>query len=155
MPRPRKYESHKLEAYEIYMQRKANGEDVSALDIQVDLQGIHPEGTASYRLIANWVKEFKTRDEWQVLLDVLINFFDDCCVIKPSAQVGSTPLYKAYQKWCQDNGEDTITQTMLGTCLGEKGFQKVTIHGRKFWRGIGLLEKQTLDEATEVEEGEV
>ena len=69
MPRPRKYDLQKLEAYSIYTLRKAAGEDVSALDIQVDLEVEHPEGTASYRLITNWVREFKTRDEGQVLLD--------------------------------------------------------------------------------------
>ena len=69
MPRPRKYESHKLEAYDIYRQRKATGEGISALGIQVDLEAEHPEGTASYRLIASWVKEFNNRDEWQTLLE--------------------------------------------------------------------------------------
>lgn len=69
MPRPRKYEVQQLEAYSIYTQRKAAGEDVSAVDIQVDLEVKHPEGTASYRLITNWVKEFNNRDEWQTLLD--------------------------------------------------------------------------------------
>src|SRR5919106_6757074 len=69
MPRPRKYSNHKLEAYGLYQQRKAKGEDVSALDLQVELEELHPEGTASYRLIADWVREFKQQDEWQALLD--------------------------------------------------------------------------------------
>jgi hypothetical protein len=69
MPRPRKYSSHKLEAYGLYQQVKAKGEDVSALDIQVELEVLHPGGTASYRLIADWVREFKQQDEWQSLLD--------------------------------------------------------------------------------------
>jgi hypothetical protein len=69
MSRPRKYEAQKLEAYSIFTQRKAADEDVSAVDVQVDLEEKHPEGTASYRLVANWVKEFNNRDEWQVILD--------------------------------------------------------------------------------------
>src|SRR5918996_2880608 len=69
MPRPRKYSNHKLEAYGLYQERKAKGEDVSALDIQVDLEELHPEGTASYRLIADWVREFKQQNAWQALLD--------------------------------------------------------------------------------------
>ena len=69
MSRPRKYNTHKVEAYDLYTQQKADGGDVSALDIQVLLEEAHPEGTASYRLVANWVKEFKNRGEWQTLLD--------------------------------------------------------------------------------------
>ena len=69
MPRPQKYGNHKLEAYRLYQQRKAKGEDVSALDIQVELEELHPEGTASYRLIADWIREFKRQDERQALLD--------------------------------------------------------------------------------------
>lgn len=69
MPRPRQYEAQKLEAYSIYTQRKAAGKDVSAVAIQVDLEEKHQEGTASYRVIANWVKEFKNSDERQALLD--------------------------------------------------------------------------------------
>ena len=69
MARPRKYEAHKVEAYTIYATRKAAGEESTAVDIEVDLEGEHPEGTASSRLIVNWLKEFKNSDERQTLLD--------------------------------------------------------------------------------------
>jgi hypothetical protein len=69
MPRPQKYRYHQLEAYSLYQGMKARGEDVSALDIQVELEELHPEGTASYRLIADWVRTFKQQDERQALLD--------------------------------------------------------------------------------------
>ena len=74
MPRPKKFPQHKVEALEIYTGRKAMGEGVSALDIQVELEVKHPEGTASYRLIADWVKEFGIRGERQVLLDSLFEW---------------------------------------------------------------------------------
>jgi hypothetical protein len=69
MSRPQKYGSHKLEAYGLYQQRKALGENVSPLDIHEDLQETHPEGTASYRLVADWIREFKRQDDRQALLD--------------------------------------------------------------------------------------
>ena len=73
MARPRKYQEHKLEAYAFFQHHKADhGGDpakVLATDVQVDLETEHPNGTASYRLIADWVKEFKGQDEWQALLD--------------------------------------------------------------------------------------
>ena len=73
MPRPPKYPEHKLEAYGYYQNRKADSggvaASVSTVDVLVDLEAEHPEGMASYRLIANWVREFKQQDEWQTLLD--------------------------------------------------------------------------------------
>ncbi len=69
MPRPRKFGDQKLKALRFFVERKNAGEDVSALDVKGYLEVEHPEGTASYRLVANWVKEFKGRDDWQTLLD--------------------------------------------------------------------------------------
>ena len=69
MARPREFDDHKVEAYQLYIQLMASGGDVSAQNINIHLDEAHPEGTASYRLITNWVKEFKGQDAWQVLLD--------------------------------------------------------------------------------------
>ena len=69
MARPREYDAHKLDAYQFYVQQKAAGGDDSALNIRVLLEVAHPEGTASYRTIANWVKGFKNEAEWRDLLD--------------------------------------------------------------------------------------
>ena len=69
MARPKKYAEHKIEAYVFFQRRRAKGEDVSALDIQSDLDESRPDGTASYRLIATWVREFKLRESRESLLD--------------------------------------------------------------------------------------
>ena len=79
-------------------------------------------------------------------MDILANFLNDCCVIEPSAQAGATPLFKTYQKWCGRKDEDAITQKKFGTWLGDKGFSRTTMDGRKFWRGVGLLEDVGVDE---------
>lgn len=69
MPRPKKYPEHKIEAYQLYQEKRNTGEDGSAVAIHVELQEAHPEGTVSYRVIAAWVREFKGMQEWQTLLD--------------------------------------------------------------------------------------
>ncbi|MDA0988810.1 MAG: hypothetical protein O2783_06770 [Chloroflexi bacterium] len=69
MPRPPKFESHKLEAYDIYRRLKAEVDSPSAVNVKEELEELHPGGTASYRTVANWVREWNNQDGWQSLLD--------------------------------------------------------------------------------------
>jgi P4 family phage/plasmid primase-like protien len=76
-------------------------------------------------------------------MDTLGAFFDDRCVLHPRAEAPATPLYKAYQEWCADNGEADESQRRFGGRLGERGFVSFTYTAgphmdRKGWRGIGL-----------------
>jgi hypothetical protein len=75
MARPRKYEEQKLEAYKIFQRLSSTGKYVSAVDIEVDLEEGHPEGVASPRLIASWLKEFKGREEYQTRLDMPFRWY--------------------------------------------------------------------------------
>lgn len=76
-------------------------------------------------------------------MDTLAAFFADECVISEKAWVAATPLYDAYRKWCEENGERVEKQRSFGTRLGERGYESFTISSgpykaRKGWRGIGL-----------------
>jgi hypothetical protein len=76
-------------------------------------------------------------------MDALAAFFEDRCVVHPKAEVPATPLYKAYQEWCADNGEADESQRRFGGRLRERGFVSFTYTAgphmdRKGWRGIGL-----------------
>ena len=37
--------------------------------------------------------------------DILSQFFDETCVLKPQAQVTAKAFYAAYESWCHENGE--------------------------------------------------
>ena len=69
MPRPKKYGEQKIEAYKLFQNRKAEGENPSAQDVHFDLQQAHGSKCASYRLVGDWIKEIKGQSDWQALLD--------------------------------------------------------------------------------------
>ncbi len=76
-------------------------------------------------------------------MDTLAAFIADECVLGDHARVAATPLYDAYRKWCEENGERSETQRSFGTRLGERGFVRERIKqgpykGRMEWLGIGL-----------------
>ena len=55
------------------------------------------------------------------------------------AGVFKKELYQAYCKWCEDNGENAITQRQLSERLQERGFveEDERKKGRK-WKHLGL-----------------
>ncbi len=76
-------------------------------------------------------------------MDTLAAFFEDRCVIREGVMTPASLLYKQYQMWCDDAGENAETQKMFGMRLSERGFVSEKIkHGehkdRKGWFGIGL-----------------
>jgi putative DNA primase/helicase len=73
---------------------------------------------------------------YRVDMDVLGAFFEECCVIASTAEVGASELYRAYTKWCLGAGEQAETQTNFGITLRERGFSKK--HGRTGERYLGL-----------------
>jgi P4 family phage/plasmid primase-like protien len=73
--------------------------------------------------------------------DIVGRFLSDCCVYDDEAMTRAGRLYKAYQSWCDDNGERPMTGTMFGRRLGDRGLDKVkTTH--VFYLGVGLLADQ-------------
>jgi putative DNA primase/helicase len=73
--------------------------------------------------------------------DVLGSFISDCCVVQPWAKVSARDLYRAYMKWCEENGEHPLAQRNFGMRLAERGFlSKKGTAGRYFWESIGLSE---------------
>ena len=80
---------------------------------------------------------------YRVEQDTLGQFLEgDRCVVDPRASVGATPLYNSYKAWCEESGEDQVTQTRFGLQLKERGFEKARDPEtrRQTWHGIGLLD---------------
>jgi putative DNA primase/helicase len=76
-------------------------------------------------------------------MDTLAAFIEDRCVVREGLVAPATPLYKQYQRWCDDAGEKPETQKMFGMRLRERGFVSDKIKrgphkDRKGWLGIGL-----------------
>jgi putative DNA primase/helicase len=85
--------------------------------------------------------------EYQSENDRLSEFYDECCVINPFAQVQASTLHKAYTEWCQR------LPLRLSHALGSRSFyQAVAKRFKKeerpdanWYRGIGLRENSSSD----------
>jgi putative DNA primase/helicase len=76
-------------------------------------------------------------------MDTLAAFIEDRCVVREHVIAPATPLYKQYQMWCDDAGENAETQKVFGMRLRERGFVSTKIprgphKDRKGWLGIGI-----------------
>lgn len=83
----------------------------------------------------------QANSEYQNECDQLQRFFEDCCVLVPRCTVKSREIYAAYQKWCQQIGEQPVTQTAFGRRMADRGYQsKHTANGNRY-EGLGLREE--------------
>jgi len=81
--------------------------------------------------------------------DVIAAFFNDCCVTDPQAKTPVKELYKAYQDWCEENGEHPLSQRELGARLVERGYERFRggKNGSYVWRGLGLAGENSWPQA--------
>ena len=78
------------------------------------------------------------RDE----MDAVGAFIAECCVVDRRAKATAKELYEAYLGWCEENGEEIITQKKFGMSLTERGFMRRKYRSENntiLWVGIGLL----------------
>jgi len=67
--------------------------------------------------------------EYRQSEDTLQDFFDDCCILAPHAQVKAGELYEAYRDCCNRNG----LKPLNGKSFGEK------VKGRFKWKKSGVI----------------
>lgn len=79
-------------------------------------------------------------DGYRKEMDSIGAFIDELCVVASKAETSSKNLYGAYQRWCEDAGEQSLSQKRLGLQLAERGFEsgRDSYTNRKKWVGIGL-----------------
>jgi putative DNA primase/helicase len=70
--------------------------------------------------------------------DTIGEFLDDCCERLAEAKTATTDLYKAYKSWCEQRGDDPMTNTAFGKKLTDKGFDILKTMGLKVRRGLRL-----------------
>jgi putative DNA primase/helicase len=68
---------------------------------------------------------------YQLEMDIVGQFLDDCCWLKPDRPEIRTQSSTLYQAFCRYAG-DVMTQTAL------RGYTKRKTDGRYWWIGIGL-----------------
>jgi putative DNA primase/helicase len=96
--------------------------------------------------VSRWKKEglkappvvLSATDEYRSEMDVIGNFVKDCCIQKSGITIKVRELYKAYQQWCTDNNEHTVSERFLSLRLQEIGFERARNAEARFWKNIGL-----------------
>ncbi|RJP24475.1 MAG: DNA primase, partial [Candidatus Abyssobacteria bacterium SURF_5] len=79
-------------------------------------------------------------------MDILGDFLAECTKVEPGAQNTSSALSKAYNRWCEKNGERPLCARTLGMRLKERGYeQDRSGHNRtRIWKDIVLIEEDAL-----------
>jgi putative DNA primase/helicase len=77
--------------------------------------------------------------EYRAEMDVVGRFLADCCYVGDSAEVSSSVLYARYGYWCQENGEQELSQNALARRLSDRGYQnRRSTGGKRVWSGLAL-----------------
>lgn len=70
--------------------------------------------------------------------DLLGDFIDDCCAIKPGGVVGKKELQEAYTTWCEASSIESIGLKKFRAHLIEKGVTETKRINKRYWQGICL-----------------
>lgn len=80
-------------------------------------------------------------ENYRAEMDVISDFLDERCVIKPYAKAKVSDIYKAYIEWCEINGEKSLSRRAFNNRLKERGFtNKQGTGGYYYWEGLGIKE---------------
>ncbi|POZ58448.1 DNA primase/helicase, phage-associated [Dehalococcoides mccartyi] len=74
--------------------------------------------------------------------DILGDFIEDCCLLKPTSTVPKHELKDAYETWCNSTGSQPTSQKVFKARLIERGVSEGKSGGTRYWRGIALLDAE-------------
>lgn len=77
-------------------------------------------------------------DDWRAENDQLGRFIEECCVVADSFSGKARQLYECYRTWAEGAGENTITETLFGRRLKDRGFAKEHRRYGTVYAGIAL-----------------
>lgn len=77
-------------------------------------------------------------DAYRAEQDVTGDFLSDTCVVNAEAKVSAFDLYRAYTRWCDENGERPQSQRGLGAALTERNFERRKFGPARHWHWFGL-----------------
>ncbi len=72
---------------------------------------------------------------------MLSSFLSEKCITDELHRVLAKPLYQAYKKFCEDNGDDSFSSTMFGRLLNERGYMAEKRGGTVYRLGLSLQEE--------------
>ncbi len=77
-------------------------------------------------------------ESYRVEMDVMQQFFEDCCEFDVTARAGATRLYRVYASWSELHGELVLSQTQFGSELRRRHIASGKSSGLRVYRGLRL-----------------
>jgi putative DNA primase/helicase len=74
--------------------------------------------------------------------DILGDFIDDCCQLRPTSTVPKHQLKAAYESWCNESGNQPTSQKTFRARLIERGVTEGKSGSTRYWRGIALSDAE-------------
>lgn len=88
--------------------------------------------------LAEPAKVMKATAQYRADSDAVARFIRERC-LEGHGTSGSTELFREWEKWCADQGEEPGSQKEFSTTLENRGFDKYKDGaGRMRWRGLGI-----------------
>jgi putative DNA primase/helicase len=93
-------------------------------------------------------------EKYRCDMDVLADFFDECCLIGMNYRVKLSALHLRYMEWSKARGERySIPKRAFSQRLEERGiFQKYKSGGTSWWRGIGVKDSCDLTDSSKADD---
>jgi len=73
--------------------------------------------------------------------DRLGQFLADCTVTGPQGSVRAADLYRAYEHWCRDSGDQPMSGTAFGRQMAERGVAKLRDRTGLCYQGLALASR--------------
>jgi putative DNA primase/helicase len=74
-------------------------------------------------------------------MDMLGEFFEECCVIDPNVRAKAGDLYATFTAWGERNGTpkaERLSQQSFGRRLSERGYAQERRNSGRWWVGVGI-----------------
>ncbi len=84
-------------------------------------------------------KVLKATDDYRRDMDVLAEWLEACCVLRPEARTPARQLYESYASYCERSGDKPASQRSFGGKLTERGFGEKRTETTRYRTGIGIV----------------
>ncbi len=74
--------------------------------------------------------------------DILGDFIDDCCLLKPSITVPKHDMKVAYETWCNSTSNPPVSQKTFRARLAERGVTDGKSGATRYWKGVALANSE-------------
>jgi putative DNA primase/helicase len=77
-------------------------------------------------------------NEYRAECDVIGRFLEECCVTCESSHAKARDLYRAFCRWAEASGEESLTETAFGRRMTERGMERQHKNSGKKYLNIAL-----------------